>query len=186
MDPAQPEVDFALGQALLESGRASDAVPHLRRAFEAGVRTDLSGFDLARALASTGDRQGAIVVLQKVRPARADDAESWFALGQLAFELRAAGLAEGFYRQAAIARPTFAAARQQLGLTYAILGRFQEAARELEQATGLSPTDPAAHLNLAVAYAELGRTEDARRHAQRALELNPDYDRARQLLGVLK
>ena len=55
IDPARREVDFALGQALLESGRPSDAVPHLRRAFEAGVRTDLSGFDLARALASTGD-----------------------------------------------------------------------------------------------------------------------------------
>jgi tetratricopeptide (TPR) repeat protein len=185
LDPEQREVDFALGQALLESGRASESIPHLRRALEAGVRPDLSGFDLARALAATGDRQAAIRVLQDVRPARADDADSWFALGQLAFELQAGAMAEIFYRQSVIARPTFAAARQQLGLTYAILGRFQEAARELEQAVALSPADPAAHLNLAVAYAELGRTADARNHARRALDLNPAYDRARKLLDAL-
>ena len=186
IDSGQEEIDFALGQALLASGRAAEAVPHLRRAFDAGVRSDLSGYDLARALAATGDRAAAISVLQRVTPARADDADSWFALGQLALELKVAAMAEAFYRQAVLARPTFAIARHQLGLTYAFLGRFQEAVRELEQAVGLNPRDPAAHLNLAVAYGELGRRAEARASAQRALDLDPRYERARRLLEALR
>lgn len=186
IDPKQPEVDFALGQALLETGRAADAVPHLRRAYDARVRVDLSGFDLARALTASGDRSAAIGVLQSVRPGRDDDADSWFALGQLAFELQAVRLAEAFYVQAAQARPTFAVARRQLGLTYAVSGRLADAARELEQAVRLDPADAAAQLNLAVAYAGLGRIDEARAHAREALRLEPGYDKARQLLGVLK
>jgi tetratricopeptide (TPR) repeat protein len=185
IDPGQREVDFALGQALLEGGRPAEAVPHLRRAYEAGVRSDLSGYDLARALARSGDRSGAIAVLQNVTPARGDDADSWFALGQLAFELKAAGLAEAFYTRAVRARPTFAVARQQLGLVYAVGGRFAEAAQQLEQSVALNPSDPAAHLNLAVAYAELRRRDEAIAQARRALELNPSYERAQQLLRVL-
>lgn len=186
VDPNRPEVDFALGQALLETGRAADAVPHLRRAYDARVRVDLSGFDLARALAASGDRTAAMGVLQNVRPGRDDDADSWFALGQLAFDLRAPSLAEAFYIEAAKTRPAFSAARRQLGLTYVLMGRFADAAHELEKAVSLDPADPAAQLNLAVAYAEVGRIDEARAHAREALRLEPGYEKARQLLGVLK
>jgi len=186
IDPNQPEVDFALGQALLETGRAAEAVPHLRRAFDAHVRVDLSGFDLARALAASGHRSAAVDVLQGVRPARDDDADSWFGLGQLAFELEAVKLAEGFYTRAVKARPAFAAARRQMGLTYAVTGRFADAARELEQAVRLDPADASAHLNLAVAYAEVGRIDEARTQAREALRLDPGYEKARQLLAALK
>lgn len=186
IDSNQPEVHFALGQALLESGRPAEAVPHLRRAYDAGVRVDLSGFDLARALAASGDRPGALAVLRNVRPARGDDADSWLALGQLALDLRADRLAAGFYGEAVRARPEFAAARRQLGVTYALLGQFDRSAGELERAVSLDPSDAVAHLNLAVAYAELGRPDAARTQARRALDLNPNYDRARKLLERLK
>lgn len=186
IDAGRPEVDFALGQALLESGRATEAVPHLRRAYEAGVRVDLSGYDLARALARSGDRTAAVALLERVRPARDDDADSWYALGELAFELHAGRLAERFYGRAVAVRPAFAAARRQLGLTYATNGRLAEGARELELAVSSEPADPVARLNLAVAYAGLGRVHEARQQAHEALRLKPDYDKAIQLLAALK
>lgn len=186
IDPSQPEVDFALGQALLQHQRPAEAVPHLRRAYEAGVRPDLAGYDLARALAATGDRAEAVAVLEKVRPSRADDADSWFALGQLALDVRAFSTAAMFYAEAVRANPNSAAALRQLGVTHAALGQFPESARALERAAGLDPADPATRLNLAVAYAELGRLDDSRAQARRALELNPSYERARKLLDVLK
>ena len=186
LDPGRPEVDFALGQALLESGRASEAVPRLRRAFDAGVRVDLSGFDLVRALASSGDRTAAVAILERVRPGRDDDADSWFALGELAFDLHAGGLAERYYGQALKARPAFAAARRQLGLTLATTGRLEDGARELELAVSAEPGDPVAHLNLAVAYAGLGRRVEAQQQAHEALRLKPGYDKAAQLIAALK
>jgi hypothetical protein len=105
LDPQKAETSLGLGQALLETRRAKEAIPHLRRAIAAGVRPDLAGFDLARAYAAAGDRNSALQALQGVRPLRADDGDSWRALGELALELQAPRLAEAFMRQAVRVAP---------------------------------------------------------------------------------
>ncbi|MBA3295447.1 MAG: tetratricopeptide repeat protein, partial [Acidobacteria bacterium] len=176
---------YALGQALVDAGRPSDAIPHLRRALTAGVRPDLAGFDLARALAATGDRDGALHVLQDLKPARTDDAASWSALGQLARQLGVPQLAAGYYREAARAAPQDSAPREQLGLMLAMLGELEAAVRELEAAVALSPSDATARLNLAAALAEVGRAPEARIQAEAALRLDPGYVKARELLRAL-
>jgi Flp pilus assembly protein TadD len=173
LDPERRETSFAFGQALLDAGRAGEAIPHLRRALDAGVRPDLAGFDLARALAATGDRQGALKVLASVAPARSDDAASWYGLGQLAQQLRDPRLAARFDP------------REQLGLMLAMLGDFEAAVREFEAAVKLQPSDATARLNLAVGYARVGRTAEAKAQAQEALRLDPRYERASELLKVL-
>jgi tetratricopeptide (TPR) repeat protein len=183
--PERPEIQYAYGQALVEANRPKEAVPHLRQAHDAGVRVEMAGYDLARALAMIGDRPGARRVLQNVRPGRPDDAAAWFALGQLAMDVEAPRLAEAFARRALSARPDHPASHQQLGLALAGQGRFDEARRALEEALRLHPTDPAAQLNYAVALAELGRVQEARTHALEALKLRPDYDRARKFLAAL-
>jgi Flp pilus assembly protein TadD len=185
IDATQPEVDFALGQALLQSGRAAEAVPHLRRAYDTGVRADLSGFDLARALAASGDGLGALEVLQNVRPALADDADSWYALGQLAQQLGNLRLAARYYGEAARAAPRASDPREQLGLVLALLGDFEAAVRELELAVKLNPSDATARLNLAAGFAQLGRKDEARVQAREALRLDPGYLKARELLNAL-
>jgi Flp pilus assembly protein TadD len=150
------------------------------------VHVNLAGYDLARALAATGDRPGALQTLQSVRPDTASDFQSWDALGQLALQLQSPSLAAAFFTEAVAASPRASKPRQDLGLALAAMGRYSEAIAEFEQAVALDPTDPAAQLNLAVAYAESGRIEDARAQAQEALRLKPDYQRARQFLKVLK
>lgn len=186
LDPHQPAIEYALGQALVDAGHPDEAVAHLRSALAAGVHVDLAGFDLARALAATGDRAGALQVLQGVRPARADDAESWDVLGQFALKLEAPSLAGGFFSHAVTAAPRASKPRQDLGLALATAGRYDEAIAQFQHAILLDPSDPGAHLNLAVAYAETGRIDDARVHAQEAVRLKPDYDRARAFLAALQ
>jgi tetratricopeptide (TPR) repeat protein len=186
IDPAQPEVEYGLGQALVDANRPAEAIPHLRRALNAGVRIDLAGFDLARALAATGDRAGAIRALQAVRPANEQDADSWYALGQLAMELDAPPLAATFFTRAVAAAPQAPQARQGLGLALATMDRYPEAVPQLEESVRLNPSDPVAQLNLAVAYAQVGRTDDARTHAREALRLKPDYQKAGEFLTLLK
>lgn len=184
-DP-RPETGLMLGQALLAAGRAADAVPHLRRAHQSRTSPQIAGFDLARALAATGDRAGAVRVLQRVRPERADDGESWRALGELALELRAPRLAEGFLRQATKADPRSATGFERLGLAIASSGRVQEALAAFEHASQLAPQDASIRLNLAVALAETGRTAEASRHAAEALRLDPQYEKAREFLRALR
>ena len=185
IDPGRPETDYALGQALLDASRPQEALPHLRRAHDAGVRTDLAGYDLARALAMTGDRAGAVRILEGVRPGRPDDAQSWFTLGELAAQLQAPQLTERFMREAARLQPTAADPHEQLGLALAAQGRYEEAVSELREPVRLDPSDATAQLNLAVALAQLGHIDESRAHAQEALRLRPDYDRARKFLEVL-
>lgn len=185
-DPRDPDVHYAMGQALLEARRPREAIPWLRDATKAGARVNLAGYDLARALAATGDRAGALQTLQAVRPDSPSDVQGWYALGQLAMQLESPSLAAAFFNPAIAASPRAAAPRQDLGRALLMMGRAEEAIVQLEQAAALAPADPAAQLNLAIAYAQAGRTADARARAEEALRLTPGYKPARQFLEGLK
>src|SRR5262249_18436849 len=124
LDPTQSEVAYRYGQALLETGQAQASVQYLRQGMDAGLAVDLAGYDLARALAAAGDRDGALAVLQRVQPSRTDPAQNDIALGQFALQLRAPVVAEGFFRRAVDAEPQRAAAHQQLGVVLGMTGQF--------------------------------------------------------------
>jgi 4-amino-4-deoxy-L-arabinose transferase-like glycosyltransferase len=179
-DPAEPRVAYALGRALLRAGRAREAIPHLRRGFDAGIELPGGGFDLAAALHSIGDPSTAAVI-ERVRPAESDDVEIWLRLGRMASQVRAPQVAEPFFRRGAEMRPDLAAARQQYGLNLMVLGRFEEGARELGEAVRLDPRNPDSLSALGFCELRLGRAAEARAHAAAALAINPD-DR---LAGVI-
>ena len=186
IDPSVHVADYAIGQALLGANRPKEAIPHLEAALKAGVQADLAGFELARARAAIGDKAGALLVLQSLKPENPDDLQGWTMLGELARQLDAASLAAAFFGQAVRVSPRTPRVRQDLGHALAMMGRYPEAIVQFEQAVALDSSDPAAHLNLAVAYAEAGRKMDARKQAQEALRLEPDYDLARQFIRKLK
>jgi len=79
-------------------------------------------------------------------------------------------------------RPDLAAARQQFGLNLLVLGRVDEAAKELGEAVRLDPRDPDSLSHLAYCDYKLGRLADARAHARAALALNPDDDLAKGII----
>jgi tetratricopeptide (TPR) repeat protein len=185
-DPNQPVVEYALGETLLEAERPREAIAPLRRALEAGVHADQAGFDLVRALGASGERAEAIRVLERVRPAREDEAERWVALGQLAIQLQEPRLVQRFARKALSVRQDLAAAHAQLGAALNLEGRWTEAAEELREAIRLDPLDPSAHVGLAVAEASAGGLANARLHVQEALRLDPRSEQARRLRQALE
>jgi predicted Zn-dependent protease len=185
-DPNEPRADYALGQALLKTGRAAEAIPHLRHGFEGNVDLPAGGFDYARALVDADDLAGAAAAIRRIRPADTADADAWLRLGRLAMEAKAPDAAEPFFRRAAEMQPGDAATRQQYGLNLLVQNRFDEAARELSEAARLDPRDADTLSRLAYSEAKLGRTDEARRHAQAALTLNPQDLLASQLLAALR
>ena len=184
-DPHQPVVEYALGETLLDAERPREAIAPLRRAFDAGVHAEASGVDLVRALGAAGEREDAIRVLERVRPATENDADRWVALARLAIQLQEPRLAETFSRKALAAKPGLASAQAQLGASFNLAGRFSDAARELEEAIRLDPHDAESHVGLAVAEANLGRMSDARARIQEALRIDPRSEPANRVRQAL-
>jgi tetratricopeptide (TPR) repeat protein len=183
-DPENAAIEYALGQALTATGDHERGIPHLRRGVERAADVPMLGFDLAMALQRAGRRDEAIDALARVTP---DDRnpEDWLRAGRLAMELQAPAAAEPFFRRAAALVPAQAGARQQYGLNLLVLGRFDEAARELAEAARLDPgdADTLAHL----AYCELQRRRfaEARQHARAALGIDANHPVARQVDAAL-
>jgi tetratricopeptide (TPR) repeat protein len=180
-DRQEPAIENALGQALLRTGNARDAIPHLSRGFDAGVQMPLAGYDLAMALKDAGDLARAADVVRRIEPADDDAPEVWLRVGRLAAQVRAPDAADRFFRRGAALAPGDAAARQQYGLNLLVLGRFDEAARELTEAVRLDPRDPDSLAHLAFCELKLGRLTDARAHADAALAIAPGQALALQV-----
>lgn len=183
--PDRPEIRLVLGQALLDAGRPAEAAPHLLAALEAGVRSDLAAFDLARARAAAGDRSGAREALRRIPDPGGLDVASRIAAGRLALEVGDPAFALEVLEPAARAAPADAALAEALGLALDAAGRRDAAIAALERACALDPRSATARLNLAVFLAERGRTDEARRLAEEALAIRPDYARARAFLEAL-
>jgi tetratricopeptide (TPR) repeat protein len=181
-DPADANVDYALGQALLKMGRAADAVPHLGHGFDAGIELPQGGYDLAAALQATGDFPAAASVIRRINPPASDDPEAWLRLGRLAAQVRAPDVAAPLFRRAVQMRPDRADTHQQLGLNLLILEKFEEAARELAEAARLDPRDADSFSHLAYCELKIGRASDARAHALAALALNPEDQLAKGII----
>ena len=63
----------------------------------------------------------------------------------------------------------------QLGHTYYLAGRTEEAIAALKKSLNGSPADLDAHLLLAAVYSELGRDAEARAEAAAVLRINPNW-----------
>jgi tetratricopeptide (TPR) repeat protein len=140
-DPGRVEVEYALGETLLDESRPREAASHLRRAFEAGFRRDQSGLDLVRAFGAIGNRDAALAILRQLRPAQNADAQSWLTLGELAMQLRAPEDAAEFFRGAISARPELSTGYFDLAASEMAMGRIPDARIHVQQALKLNPND---------------------------------------------
>ena len=75
-------------------------------------------------------------------------------------------------------------AHKTLGMTYGILGRWQEAVAEFQEAIRLKPDYVDAHYDLGLAYGNLGRWQEAVAEYKEAIRLNPDDAEAHNNLSV--
>ncbi len=186
LDPTRPMIQYMLGETLLSLDRPAEALPHLRRGFDAGVLKPMAGFELAIALQKTGDVPAAVAVIPKIAMGEESSPDDWLRVGRLAAELNAPNVGEPFFRHAVEMKPDASEARQQYGLNLLVLGRFDDAVRELADAVRLDPRNAASLSHLAYCEAQLNRLTDARAHLAAALALDPADPMAVQLAAVLR
>jgi Flp pilus assembly protein TadD len=81
--------------------------------------------------------------------------------------------------------PNLAGPFINLGIIYINKGRYEDAEKNLLQATTIKPTDAVAQTHLGIAYRNLGKFDEAKAAYEAALKSNPKYPFAHLNAGIL-
>jgi tetratricopeptide (TPR) repeat protein len=173
-----------LGLALVESGRADEALVHLKRA--RALRPDFaeSANNLGDALNRLGRATEAVEHLEAAIRLQPGFAEAHNNLGVafMATQRPADGIAR--FAEAARIKPGYALAHRNLGLAFLNTHRAAEALAPLARATELQPGYAQAHTERGIAFTELGRHAEAVAPFETALRLDPTLAHAHHGLAL--
>lgn len=165
-----------LGAALLDSGDAIGAEPHLREAvrLRPGSAAALNALGVALTrLSRPGDAEEALEAFRRAAAADPGDPDTHNNLGN---SLEARGNVEGAlaeYDKAIRLAPGSAAGYRNTGLTLAARGRLEEARRALEEAARIEPGHAPTLGDLGTVLAQLGRVDEALERYRESLRLDP-------------
>lgn len=138
-DPNEPRIRLNLGEALVEAGRAGEAISHLEVARAAGIDAASVAYDLAGAYHATRRDAEARASLASIAVTPAMDEAGLIELGRSAVDLGDAVLAERFFRAAVGRSPDAPTPRVYLAAALAEQGRFAEARQQAREALRLEP-----------------------------------------------
>ena len=162
-----------LASALVESGRAAEALPHFEAALKIRPAYPEAESNLGEALTRLGRAADAVPHLERalqLKPAYAD-AHNHLGTAFMALGRAPEGIAE--FTAAARLNPAYAAARFNLGLALASTGHPTDAMPHFAAALRLQPDYADAELNWAFALTLTDRFPEAVAHFETALRLAP-------------
>lgn len=144
MDANHPRAEFALGKALVRSGKVQEAVPHLERAVKAEPQFGEAQYQLGLALARTGrGEEGAELVRKGRAMVAASQSQQLAALdlaeGKAALARGEYDHAAGVFRRVLREHPGLAEAHYQLGVTLDRRGDHPGAAASYRAALAADP-----------------------------------------------
>lgn len=174
----------ALGAALGQTGRNTDAVEPLQKAAALSPNDAEAHFNLGITLKELGRLDESAVSYRRALQVNPDYAEACTNLGNALKELGRLDESAASYRRALQIEPDFAEAHYNLGIALMDLGRPDESAASFRRALQVKPDYAEAHGNLALAFVGLGRLDEAEAACRQALRLKPDYTEAHANLGV--
>ncbi|OFW43159.1 MAG: hypothetical protein A3J28_07000 [Acidobacteria bacterium RIFCSPLOWO2_12_FULL_60_22] len=185
--PAKARKEYRKAQARLRARDVEGAIEHLKRAVELAPQ-------FIEALNNLGtiyfQRQEFSRAEGYFRKALEIEPEAFAPLVNLGGVLLAIGLAEEAFeinRKAQDARPQDALANAQLGLSYYLLGDYEEAASYLEQTKEIDPahfTNP--QISLARIYLRRAQEKEALRELEEFLEQHPDSPQAQDVKAMIE
>ncbi len=181
--PDHPQAVLLLGTARRLQGDAADAAAILGKLAAAQPRSAQTRYELALALAATGETAAALQAADTAVNLKPDMPEAWRTLADLltlAGETDAADAAYARHIQAAVHDPRLMAAA-----TAMCDGKLAIAERLLRDHVRQAPTDVAAIRMLAETGTRLGRYADAEKLLRRCLELAPSFTGARHNYAVV-
>ena len=141
--------------------------------------------NFGRLLEAAGDEPAAALQWQEVARLVPHEPDTWFKLGNLAYNAGSFAQAQGYFREALNRKPDLIEALNGLGLSLAAQGQADEAIQEFKAALRVAPSFSAARINLAVALANRGEIPAAMTEYRTALKLETNNVAARVNLAKL-
>ncbi len=181
-NPDDPNVLLEMAAMLQATGRAADALVHLRRHQQIVPDDHQALVEEGRCLSDLGRYAEAETVLR--RAVRVRDAAAEYNLGSVLDRQGRADEALEHYDRALAIDPFHARAMNNKGVWLDRRGRGPEAIAWLERAIRAAPDNAEAHSNLGSAYIGARRFADALRVLSIAVALAPDMADAHNNLGI--
>ena len=170
---------FSVGSALLEQGRAREALPELERAVAAEPDFPQARIRLADALRETGDAAGALALCDAVLATDPGLADAHVARGLALGALGRSDDALATFQAALALDPEHADAHNDLGNLYVQRQASERAIAHYRRALALRPDDPDFEANLGAGLLQARLAAEALVHLERALALVPGHPTAR-------
>jgi Flp pilus assembly protein TadD/TolB-like protein len=174
LDPALPEVDVTLGQTLLATGRAKEAVEAFRRALTANPDDFDALLGLGDALESTGDYKGAETSLGRAIGLQPSSFAAYNHLGAFFYGRGRYREAAEMFGKAARTAPNSYLALNNLGGASTMACDFTAANDAFRKALALDPAYPPAISNLGLNQLWTGRYAEATGTLEMAVKLGPN------------
>lgn len=182
-NPGHARAHYVLGRVLLGQNRASEAAAAFLHGVSAQPKFIENRIGAMEAYLALGNLEQARIAGQA---ALALDSLSYpqvhYQLGIVYHNLQQLGQARHHYRYALRLDPGLRSAWLNLGGTYIIEGKWQQAVAAFDEILRHEPNHVGALSNKMVCLAELRQQGQAQRLAQRILQLDPDNPNARRLL----
>jgi len=172
------DAQLNLANALLDAGRAGDAVQHYDRALAANPNDAAAWLRRGDALQICADNAAAVESYRRAIALGAGDAPLYHNLALALRKLHKADEALDAAERAIALRPDYGDALHVAGNALATLGRTQEALARYRQALAFKPDNAELHSNVAHALHMLGAHGEARGHYDRAIALRPGFTEA--------
>ena len=167
------DAQLNLANALLDAGRAREAIAHYDNALAAAPGDAAAWIRRGDALQMCDNNAAAIDSYRRATALGANDAPMWHNLALALRKLHRADEALEAAERAVALRADYAEARLLAGNALATLGRHAEACVHFQAALALKPDHAELHAGLAHALHMQGDHAQARRHYDRAIDLHP-------------
>jgi tetratricopeptide (TPR) repeat protein len=185
MNDQQANALFEQSIALLQQGKAQEALKHLSKLDQAIPSNPGILYFTATGYSILGNKQKAIQIYERVLRLNPQFIEAY---NNIALDLAYLGEHEtaiGFIDQALSIRPDFIEAIDNKGCFLNAMGHYPAACKCFERALEINPHDTIALANLAVALIHLGEYKKAKAFAETLLRINPNDYKGHSSLGKI-
>jgi protein O-GlcNAc transferase len=183
VNPSLASAHLHLGLALQAQQRPG-AAEELNQAYQLDPDNPMINLELGRLLATNGDDQQAIQLLQHAYTLLPQSSDAAYQLGLALQRSNRMSEAIPLFQSAAAADPDNPDILANLGMALSQQQKATQAVPLLQKAVQLAPNEPIAHQNLAAAYIQLSQFDDAVSELRTALKLSPDSPQLHYNLGL--